>query len=72
MKLKAKEQVKTLLAQKGMTLTQLAKLLTEKTNKKYTLSSLSQKLSRGTLTYNEMLSVINVLNYKISFELIDN
>lgn len=67
MNLQAREQIKVLLAQKAMSLTELAKILTEKTNKKYTLSSLSQKLSRGTITYNEMLSIAGVLGYKMEF-----
>lgn len=68
MNLQAREQIKVLLVQKGLSLTELAKILTEKTDKKYTLSSLSQKLSRGTVTYNEMLVILNVLGCKIELK----
>ena len=68
MKLQAKEQIKTLLAQENMKLKDLAQLLSEKTGKKWTPNSLSQKLRRGTLTYNETLLIAEILGYNIQFE----
>jgi len=46
----------------------LAKLMTEKSNKKYTSDGLSHKLSRGRLTYDEMLIITEILGYEIKFE----
>ena len=68
MKLNAKQQIKTLLASRGMTITELANILTIKTNKKYTLASLSGKFQRGSLSYDEVLEICNILHYEIEFK----
>lgn len=67
--IKAKEQIKSLIALKGMTLTQLADFLTKKTDKKYTLDSLSKKLNRGAIPYNEVMMIADLLGFKVSYEL---
>ena len=46
----------------------LAQILTEKTGKKYTSGSLSQKISRGTISYNEVAMIADILGYDINFE----
>ena len=65
MKLNAKELVKLLLTKENMTQKELAFLLTEKTDKKYTQDGLSRKLSQGTITYNEVANIVEVLGYDI-------
>ena len=55
MQILAKEQVKSLLAAKGMTLKDLSILITEKSGKNCSLSSLSKKLTRGTISYNDIV-----------------
>lgn len=67
MKLQVKEQIKTLLAQEDLKLKELAELISNKTGKKCTPDSLSQKLRRGSLTYNEALLIADLLGYKIAF-----
>lgn len=67
MKLKAREQIKTLLVARNMTISELAYLLTKTIGKKYTAASLSAKMIRGSLSYNEMLIICDILNYKINF-----
>ncbi|MCM1003727.1 MAG: hypothetical protein NC408_05225 [Candidatus Gastranaerophilales bacterium] len=67
MKLLVKEQIKTLLAQEGVFMKELAVMISEKTGKKCTPDSISQKLRRGTLTYNETLLIAEILGYKIKF-----
>ena len=67
MKLNAKELVKLLLTKEAMTQKELAQLLTEKTDKKYSQEGLSRKLSQGTITYNEVANIIEVLGYNIEF-----
>lgn len=62
MRLEAREQIKTLLAQKGLKLKDLA----EKLNR--TPNSLTQQLGRGSITYNEVLQIADILGYKIWFE----
>ena len=67
MRLKVREQVKTLLSQEAITQKELASLLTNKFGKKYTQTSLAQKLSRGSLTYNEVMKIAEILGYDIQF-----
>ncbi len=67
MKLLVKEQIKTLLAQEGLMLKELALMISEHTGKQCTPDSLSQKLRRGSLTYNETLMIAELLGYEISF-----
>lgn len=67
MKLYVKEQIKTLLAQEGLKIKDLAAIIETKTRKKCSANSLSQKLGRETLTYNETLMIAELLGYKIKF-----
>ncbi len=67
MKLLVKEQIKTLLAQEGIKLKELAAMVTEKTGKNCAPNVLSRKLTRGTLTYNDTLMIAELLGYEISF-----
>lgn len=67
MKLQVKEQIKTLLAQEGLMLKELAAMISEKTGKKCSPNSLSQKLSRETLSYKETLMIAELLGYEIIF-----
>ena len=66
--IKAKEQIKSLIALKGITMTQLSELISNKTQKKYSVSSLSQKLNRGSIPYNEVMMIADILGFKISYE----
>lgn len=68
MKLFVKEQIKTLLAQEGIKLKELAEMIEKGTGKKCSPNSLSQKLSRETMTYNEAITIAELLGYKIKFE----
>ena len=67
MEFRVREQVKVLLAQENKTLKDLSKLLSEKTGKTYSPDGLSQKLRRGSFSYNEVLIVAKLLGYKIQF-----
>ena len=67
MKLQAQEQIKTLLVQRRMTLKKLAELFSEKTGKKCTANNLSHKLSRGTISYNQILILADILGFNIDF-----
>ena len=48
-----------------MTITELAQELSSITKKHYTPASLSAKMIRGSLSYNEMLKICEILDYKI-------
>lgn len=60
-----KDEIKILLANEGLTLTDLAMILTRTSGKKYTVKTLSQKLCRDTLRYNEFKLITDTLGYKI-------
>ncbi len=68
MQMLVREQVKTLLAQEGIKMKDLAIKMEELSGKTYSLQNLSHRLRRGTLTYNEMLLIANILGYEISFQ----
>lgn len=68
MKLNAKELVKLLLTKESLTQKELVQLLNEKTEKKYTQDGLSRKLSKGTITFNEITLIADILGYEISFK----
>ena len=67
MALLVREQVKTLLVEKNITMKELAELLSVKTGKNCSLANLSAKLTRGTLSYNEVVQVAEILGYEIKF-----
>jgi len=60
-------EIKNLVADRDITLTKLAQKIEEKTGKKYSLASLSQKLRNATIPYNEVRLIAEILNYKIIF-----
>lgn len=68
MRVNAREQIKLLLGTRGMTMTALAEAITEKTGERYTLSNLSARMKRGTLSYNEVLTICEILDYEIEFK----
>ncbi|MFA6989854.1 MAG: hypothetical protein WC197_07275 [Candidatus Gastranaerophilaceae bacterium] len=47
---------------------EIALKMQEKTGKNYSLQNLSHRLKRGTVTYNEVLLISEILGYKIKFE----
>ena len=68
MKIQVKEQIKILLAQEGLNFKELTELLSSKTTKNYEQSNFSHRLGRGTLTYNEVLNIADILGYDVKFE----
>lgn len=68
MRVNAREQIKLLLGTRGMTMTALANAITAKTGEKYTLSNLSARMRRGSLSYNEVLTICEILDYEIEFK----
>lgn len=66
MKLKSKELIKVLLSEQKVQQKELAQLMTEKSDKEYTPSSLSHKIGRGTISYDEMLLITEILGYEIN------
>lgn len=62
-----KNEVKSLCAKKGITLSQIAEELGKKLNKKYTLGNLSKKLTYGSIKYIEIELIAEILGYDINF-----
>lgn len=63
----AREVVKILLMKNKVSLSMLAKMLSTEDKKVYQ-QSLSAKLINGTLKYNEMVQICELLGYKIEFK----
>lgn len=68
MKMLVREQIKALLAQENIKMKELAEKMQEKTGKNYSLQNLSHRLKRGTVSYNEVLLIIEILGYDLNFE----
>jgi len=68
----AKEVLKLILIKEDLSITKLAEKLSEKTGKKVYQQTLSSKLNKGTLKFNEMVAICNFLGYEINFNKIEN
>ena len=60
-----RNDIKYILAKEALTLTDLAKLMTEKTGKKYTVNSISGKLIRKSITLKETLEIFDIIGYDL-------
>ena len=67
--LEAREQVKSLLAIRCLTMKKLAGMLTVATGKTCSPSALSNKLRRGTITYNEVMKIAEILGFNINYNM---
>jgi len=63
-----RERIKALIAQENITIKHLAELLSKKTGKTYSLQSISHRMLRGTLSFNEVEIIAEILGYKINFD----
>ncbi|MBQ8460281.1 hypothetical protein IJ541_09300 [bacterium] len=63
----AREVVKLLLMKNNMSITKLAELMSANGKKVYQ-QGLSYKLINGTLKYNEMVTICELLGYEIEFK----
>ena len=60
-----REEVKIMLTSKGMTITELAKRMSELSGKNYSQSLISHKLASESLRYSEMKLICKILGYRI-------
>ena len=60
-------EVKMLAAKKGVTLTSLAKYLSEHSGKIYSINNLSNKLRSNTIRYSEMKLIAEALDMELIF-----
>ncbi|MDD3436220.1 MAG: hypothetical protein PHC64_03600 [Candidatus Gastranaerophilales bacterium] len=63
-----REFMKMLLVKECMTLTELAKQASKVSKKKITVDSISRKLQKETMKFNEAEFLAGILGYKINFE----
>ena len=59
--------VKKLLLDNFITMTELSKAMGKRLNKKYSLTNLSNKLRKETITYKEMVLIGDILGYDLEF-----
>ena len=59
--------IRKLLIDKDMTLTQLARVIAEKKGKNFSIQNLSQKLKNNTITLKEFEIILETLDYKICY-----
>ena len=64
----SRETIKSLMALENVTLTKVAEEMTKRTGKHYSMHNLSQKLSRKTIKFEEIILISDILGYKIKFE----
>ncbi|MBO6087680.1 hypothetical protein J6P92_04955 [bacterium] len=62
------KEIKKLTVERGLTLTYLAECISKEKGKHYSVQNLSSKLKKGTVNYNELVIILNKLNYKIKLE----
>ena len=68
MKLSSKEIVRLLLDREHMKQKELAELLSQRIGKKYTQGSLSQKISRSSISYDEFVVIADILGYSVNVD----
>lgn len=59
--------LKKILLDVNITLTELAKALENRLEKPYSMQNLSNKLRNETITYREMLLIADILGYELKF-----
>lgn len=64
----ARDDIKLLLLKNHMTITELASKMSIFLNKKMSQSGLSQKLTNGTLRYDELSAICEILGYDLEFK----
>ncbi len=60
-------EIKKLMIDNDVTITQLARIIADVKNKHYTVQNLSQKLRNNTLNASEIDIILNALKYQIYF-----
>lgn len=66
-----REEVKFMLLRRCVTITELARRMSEETGKNYTQSLISHKLANESLKYSEMKLICKILNCKLILEVDD-
>lgn len=69
-----RNSVKAIIAQQGWSLTNVVNAINERhpERKKTTVQNISNKLSRGTIKYSEILEIADIIGVRISFDPINH
>ncbi len=62
-----RKEIKRLLVEKDITLSELARLISEKKGQRVSVQSLSNKLGNETISYVEIKLIAEILGYKVEF-----
>ena len=60
-------EIKARIIESGWTITDVAEKLSNKYNKTYSSQNLSNKLRRGTIQYQEVKDIADIIGYKIEW-----
>lgn len=60
-----KKEIKKLLIEENITLSDVVRKLNEKNNTEYTVQAYTNKIYKGTLRVNELEDILNIIGYKI-------
>lgn len=63
-----KNEIKSLIAKRGMTLKQVCQILSEKTGKSYSGNNITNKLRRKTIKFEEVQTIFEILGYKLEYK----
>lgn len=62
-----RNEIKSYIVRRGLSMRQLADIMSEKYNKSFTVNGLSQKLRNGTLRYSEAKEIAEALGFDIKW-----
>lgn len=62
-----KNEIKSLIAKRGMTLKQVCQIMSEKTGKSYSGNNITNKLRRKTIKFEEVQLIFEILGYKLEY-----
>ena len=68
MNINSRELVKIIMVKERLKSKDLARILSEKTGKKYTQQSILHKISKSSFRYDEVKVICDIFNYKIAVE----
>ncbi len=66
-----KEEVKVAIARRGTTLKKVCEELSQRSGKYYSYNNISNKMSRGTIKFNEAQEIFNILGYELFYKSIE-
>lgn len=63
-----RKEIKVIIARRGTTLKKVCEELSKKTGKFYSYNNISNKLHRGTIKFNEVQMIFEILNYEFLYK----